>query len=532
MTYRRVLRTLWLVPVLVGLARAAGTSTAPAGAIDLDNPPRGVFSDEWYVLMLNDSKSGHMHTTMERTRRSGRDVIRTKMVMTIEVARANTQIALSFDQTAEETLDGRPLSFRSRMQLGKIPSITTGIIDNGKVAISTTQFGLNTGTDTYDLPEGAIMSWGTYREQIKRGLKPGLEYELSVYEPTISPDQLTRTTVSVLDQETIDLFGRKVTAYRTRQTAHIKGKLLGGETAVDTVTWMTDAGTVVKMRMSVPPIELPFEVIACPKAVALSRNEPTELMVSTLLRVDRALDNERARTITYRLLGKGGADVNVPETGMQRFVERRDGTVTLQVTRRSARAPHPKAGQAPGPAAATSRPAVKMTRQDLAPFLQSSADLNFKDPVVADLARKAAGGEKDPNKLAERLCRFVHDYVQTKNLSIGFATASEVARSREGDCTEHGVLLAALGRAVGIPTRIVTGIVYTDEFTDQERVFVGHLWTQFWLDGEWVDLDAAFGQVDVDPTHIALGVSTAGDGGLADLVTSGWLGLGKLSLKV
>ena len=149
-----------------------------------------------------------------------------------------------------------------------------------------------------------------------------------------------------------------------------------------------------------------------------------------------------------------------------------------------------------------------------------------------ELAHKAAGAEKDPRKLAERLCRFVSEYVLTKSLSVGFATASEVARSREGDCTEHGLLLAALGRAKGIPTRIVTGLVYAEEFAGQRHVLGGHLWTQFWIDGSWVDLDAAYGQVDVDPTHIAMGLSAAGDEGLADLVTTTWLGLGKLAISV
>ena len=40
------------------------------------------------------------------------------------------------------------------------------------------------------------------------------------------------------------------------------------------------------------------------------------------------------------------------------------------------------------------------------------------------------------------------------------ATAAEVARSREGDCTEHAVLLAALARARGIPARVAMGLVY------------------------------------------------------------------------
>jgi hypothetical protein len=491
-----------------------------------------------------------MHSTMERRSRDGEDVVIAKTIMSLTVGRADTQISISFNQSSEETLDGKPRRFEHRMQLGKLPVTTKGRIRNRKVTVTTYQLGLPMGAKTYSLPDGALMAWGTYREQIKKGLEPGLKYELSVYEPSIAPDRLTRTTMEVFEPEEVDLFGRKVTAYRTRQTAHLKNSFMGGETGVDTTTWMTDAGTAVKMQMSVPPIDMPFEVVACTKAVALAPDEPTELMIDTLIPAGRQLDNS-ARSITYRLINKGSGEstLALPETAMQKIVENGNGAVTLKLTRHSARRATDvqrkgeRRGSAPpvlspmtNAADANAAPAdagnAAPADEDLKPYLEASADLNYKDPVVADLARKAAAGEKDPWKLTERLCAFVHEYIEAKNLSVGFASASEVARSKEGDCTEHGILLAALGRASGIPSRIVTGIVYTDEFSGRRDVFVGHLWTQFYLDGEWVDVDSAFGQTDVDPTHIALGISAAGDTGLADLVTSGWLSLNKVGLKV
>lgn len=503
---------------------AATTSPASASlAFDIDNPPRSVFSDEWYALMLNKAKSGYMHNTMERVRQADGDVIRSKTRMKLTVGRDTSQISVTMDQSYTETLDGQPLTFEQRMQLGKMPSTTRGTIKDGKVKVSTSQFGLPMGSKTYTLPEGAIMGWGAYREQIKHGLTPGLKYRLNIYEPSISPSKLTRTEMEVFDREMVDLFGRKVEAYRTKQTVYMEG-LLGGS-GIDTITWMTDAGTAVKMQMSMPPIDIPFDVIACPKAVALSPNEPTELMIDTLVRVNRSIDADAAKRITYRLSaaepgGERSLD-DLPETAMQK-VERKGDAVLLTLTRTSARKTTKDADN-------------KTTRSDsaeIAKYLEATPELNYKDPEVAKLVKKAAGDEKDPRKLAARLTAFVHDYVQHKNLSVGFGTASEVARSKEGDCTEHGTLLAALGRGAGLPSRIVMGMVYADRFGDKTNVFVGHLWTQFHIDGQWVDYDSALGQTDVDPTHIALGLGSANSEGLADLVTSGWLNLPKLKIEV
>ena len=77
----------------------------------------------------------------------------------------------------------------------------------------------------------------------------------------------------------------------------------------------------------------------------------------------------------------------------------------------------------------------------------------------------------------------------------------------EGDCTEHAVLLAALGRARGIATRVVDGIAYVDAYAGGKHVFVPHAWVQAYVDGRWRSFDAALHGFDAG--HVALSV---GDG--------------------
>ena len=491
-----------------------------AAAIDVDNPPQGVFTDEWYALMLNGSKSGHMHVKMERLTKEGQELIRSSSDLTLTVRRAKLAISLEMNTSSDETLDGKPLSFRNTMQMGKIPTTTLGRIKDGKVTLITRQFGINTERRTFDLPAGAIMSWGTYREQIRRGLKAGLRYELPIYEPSVAPERLTKTTVEVFDKERVDVFGRSVEAWKTRQTVEI-GQAPGNVTRVPTTSWITDEGELVQLKMMLPGLEVGFDVLACPKAVALADDDPAELMIDTLISVDK-LDQDASST-TYELTWRG-EDVESmprpPETGMQqvRSVER--GRSVIHLTRWSARRRD----------ATASRPAP-LSQAEQALYLQASAELNYKDKAVADLLNKARGKATQPWEVVCNLTDFVHGYVKEKDLSVGFATAGEVARSRQGDCTEHGVLLAALCRAAGVPSRIVTGIVYAPRFGGKSNVMVGHLWTQVYVENQWVDIDGALGQTDVDTTHIALGLAAAGDGGLGDLATSAWLSMPKLKVK-
>ncbi len=124
---------------------------------------------------------------------------------------------------------------------------------------------------------------------------------------------------------------------------------------------------------------------------------------------------------------------------------------------------------------------------------------------IEELARTAVADAADPRIAVKNIERFVSEYIDEKSLSVGYASALEVARSRQGDCTEHAVLAAALCRAVGIPAQIVSGLLYVEAFGDQRNMFGGHAWTRVYLDEEWVSLDAAMGAFDTG--HIALSIS-------------------------
>ena len=92
---------------------------------------------------------------------------------------------------------------------------------------------------------------------------------------------------------------------------------------------------------------------------------------------------------------------------------------------------------------------------------------------------------------------------------LGYGTALEALRSRRGDCTEFAVLLAALGRAAGVPTRIAIGRVYARHFEGHRHVFVPHAWVQAWTGTGWESFDAAIGSFD--STHLAFAVSYDGN---------------------
>jgi transglutaminase-like putative cysteine protease len=89
---------------------------------------------------------------------------------------------------------------------------------------------------------------------------------------------------------------------------------------------------------------------------------------------------------------------------------------------------------------------------------------------------------------------------------LGYADAVTALRSGAGDCTEFAVLLGALARAQGIPTRLVAGLAYSDNFGGHRDVFGPHMWVQAWDGTRWKSYDAALGEFDA--THVALAVGS------------------------
>jgi Transglutaminase-like superfamily len=127
----------------------------------------------------------------------------------------------------------------------------------------------------------------------------------------------------------------------------------------------------------------------------------------------------------------------------------------------------------------------KPARQNLRPsFLVDYDEPAFK-PVL-DEARAQLGA----TPTIDDLVRFVDKFITKKGFGRGFDIASVVARRREGDCTEHAVLTAALARAFRLPSRVVEGILLVEA---QGTVLAfGHAWAEVYTASAWRPADAAF----------------------------------------
>lgn len=496
---------------LLGLALVwVGSANFALGyeKIDVNDPPQGRFGDEWMDIHMLGAKAGYGHSTMSR---SG-DLIHSCTTMMLEIVRANQKIRIGVTQETTETLGGQPVSFVSEMDMAQAKLGLRGKVENGKVTITASQFGVER-TSTYDYPEGALMFWGSFREITRRGFEPGTEYTLQAYSPDLRLDGAVDAQVKVGPWEPFDLKGKKGgPGHRVTTT------MVAPQGSFEMVSWLDQAGRTLKAVIPMPGIG-DLEMIATDQANALADFVPPEFFMQTTIPV-RPLDRDRAQRIEYLVKAKDPQIKldDLPTTGMQTPGQPTAGAVSVVVQRLARKPVPPQKRLAPPP--------------ELAEYLDGNLMINVDDPELVKLAAQAAGDVTEPFALADKLRRFVTDYITEKNLDIGFATASEVCRHRQGDCSEHGVLLAALGRIRGLPSRVVVGLAYVPLFGNTEHIFGYHMWTQFWINGTWYDVDAALRETDCSPGRIAFAVSSLKDAGMADLSLPLIRKIGALDLEI
>jgi hypothetical protein len=133
---------------------------------------------------------------------------------------------------------------------------------------------------------------------------------------------------------------------------------------------------------------------------------------------------------------------------------------------------------------------------NLREFLRPTLFTQSDDKEIRNQAREIASSETNSWRIVQQLIGWMDQQIGYRR-TVSRTSALEVLHGKTGGCNEHAVLLAALARSIGIPTKMCLGLAY------QEGRFYYHAWNKVYV-GEWVDVDPTFGDTDVDVTHILL----------------------------
>jgi transglutaminase-like putative cysteine protease len=249
-----------------------------------------------------------------------------------------------------------------------------------------------------------------------------------------------------------------------------------GSIAADTAVSVDD-GRVLELRFGGALLAVPE-----PETVA-KRLDTIDLFALTRVEIDQKLPSGNVpATITYRI--EGLPPTLRPPSSRQTYTDLPGGGVNLTVTA----------------ALPTGTAQLPVAGQD--EFIHSTPAIESDDPKIRALAKQIVGDDRDARSAAVKLSSWVFANLR-KGYGVSSDRATDVLRRREGDCTEHSLLLVALARSVGIPARLIHGLVYA-QGSDGRYGLYWHEWVEVYA-GQWIAIDPTFGQPVADATHIELG---------------------------
>ena len=527
------------VSLCVSLAHAdtpaptTSPTTAPTTA-----PASISISDRWYRMYLGESLVGWAR--MQETKQpaaSGRvedDKFTTSSQVRFTVDRGGFSMKLGVDVTYTESGDGRPLHSVTKKKLGEY-AIDEEMFFRGKRGESGVDlFTKQLGTTRHDKLPGVVNkeakaaggeAWVSSREAeriVREAMQRGDE-RIAVWTLDPAAGAQVIQTVTVYEGEAeLTIKGKRLKTSVYRQK--IEGR--PGSAAkiyVDAAT-KTDA---VQIEQTVAP-GMDVRLVLSDASAADAKIDKIETMQASLVKAGSSIkDARKLRRGVYVMETSGVANALEKEKGGAGFV-----LMTAGWQRATAVQGGAEVGAKPEAGARTFRVEVDLDK----PVWISEGDadwpsdenrnanamMDFEDAEVAALVARARKDFQSDAVLAKaRVLRdFVFRHISKKDYTIGFGSASEVARTKRGDCTEHGVLLAAMLRGADVQSRVVTGLVYAPEVEGEKDVFVFHMWTQAWVEdaaktadgkrrGHWVDFDATLPDGALfDAAHVAVGVST------------------------
>ena len=437
-----------------------------------------------YLLTTADGTViGRTHSTVTT---SPQGLVRTsEQFVTLETAGEVTRI--SERRTTREDQAGRPLSSSEEKRTGANLTRTEAAIGAGQVDFTITS---RAGTNKVALPLPAAVRFdsgaGLLAEWVKDSTKR-LEFD------NLSLDSMA------IDRVTIEKVGDGA-APGTIEAIRVRGANgNGSDEEFRGIARLTIDRNGRIVRMIQPMFGMTATMVATSRAEALKPRPPFRLLDQSIVKAPFRIGSEALLgKIRYSFGFRDGLAMPLPETGEQ-LRRSSPGGVTLDIC----------GGCGPG---------LRTDAAYLAGARKATHWMESDHPRLKAIAAPVAAMKVSDARKMELLRARGLPYLKRISFA-GHFTALQTIQRKSGDCTEAAVLLAALGRAAGIPTKVANGLVYSRAYYHKiSNAFMPHSWTLAYVDGKWRSFDLAL--EGFDSSHIAL---TVGDGDARSMAASSQL---------
>ncbi|HVJ81613.1 MAG TPA: transglutaminase-like domain-containing protein [Planctomycetia bacterium] len=467
--------------------------------------------ETWEAMYLGPQKVGYSRIVEDRVDADGSTVVRVDNTSSITMTRFNDTIKMEMRSTTFELPDGRLYAVNATVKQPADDQETIGRLgSDGRFVLT-----LNTkGKKQEQTVEwsGDVLGPAAIERLVKeKPLAKGEVRTAKTFLPAIN--QVAAVTVRGLGRQETELLDKKkkeLVAVRIEQEF---GAGAAKQKLPPTDVWLDEKGEAVKSELPfVGAIKIVSYRTTKAEAMGEAASGPSvDFGFETLVKLSEPIkDARKAKAIEYKLeLGDEDAVAAIIDRDYQRVIKREGNAVYVRLLKRT-----PEPGAKPGAASEE--------------FGKPNGFIQSDDPDIVKIANEVAGPEPDPWKKCQRLEKWVRENMARSDFTVGFSTAADAMKSRRGDCTEHGVLLAALCRAAGVPARVAMGLVYVDSL----KAFGFHMWTEVNFGDQWYALDGTLGEGSVGGEHIKVSDSSLKGASAMSTLLPVYNVIGKLKIKV
>ncbi|QDU53289.1 transglutaminase-like domain-containing protein [Gimesia panareensis] len=487
----------------------SGCAEQPVPAVETESPQQQQAAavqekEVWQVIYVNDQRIGYARSQTQREGQGESQIVQQQSDSYLKLKRFGQDLNLETHLQTKETPGGKLLSYTFEMQNPPAgATVSEGEIRDGTLQIKTK---VANQVKQSQLKWESTFHSPSYIEQFfqQHPMQPGDEQSFSMLLPEYN--KVTRVDLKAREYKQTELYGG---AQAECLHVEMNQSLLPGMT-ID--LYVTREGKIPKTVADFLGSAMITYTVSKEVALEALSGKELDLAVQTLIKVKPIPGAHQTEKVVYEItLADGDPTSVLPESETQE-VKKLDAH-RARLTVRKAAVPQ-------------AFPEAKVDAE----YLQPTQFLQSDDPRVIEHAKQAVQSETNPWKQAVLMEKYVREHLRKKNFSTALASAAEVAKNMEGDCTEHAVLLAAMLRAMKLPSRVAVGLVYI-----QSRAsFGGHMWTEVYLDGRWIPLDATLGQGGIGAGHIKLADSSLSENAPAPLAIFLPIlqAVGKLSIEV
>jgi len=467
----------------------------------------GAVKETWMGVYMEGVKVGYSYSKEFDLVQDGKTYTKSIQESFMKVSRLGSNpVEISTTQDSLHDAEGNPVETTIRTKLSLSETVIRAEVKPDRVVF------FSGDKITKELPYSEKFEFGVPLDKIieEDGLNPGREYTFKILEP------LTRSLIDisfgVIEKESVLLLGEQKSLWHVRTELTEVFPVVMDE-------WIDEKGEIWKSVSDAGFLHTTSIRMPKDKAMELS-DENLDIAFSVLIKSNVEFPRpQEVQSVTFNVSGIPMEKIKgLPFSGRnQKLLEVKEDHAIIQT--QSLVFPEEKARPLP------------VGGDEFTRYLGSTIFCQSDAPDIVQMARSIIGSERNSWAAAKRIAEWVNQEIEP-NYDVGFASAREVLENREGDCSEHTVLMVALCRSVGIPARAAVGVMYG------EGIFAYHMWPEVYV-GEWVGLDAKWLAVDkksgeyyTDATHIKLGDSALDEGIFQEMGQAMSEIIGKLTLEV